>query len=605
MILKKGMNRTFSFFIVIFCCLSLITPVYANSDTDSEYTQQSTFWHWYAGAGKSLNEFIGYTFGYVCAVSEDGYHHASSTLGVHKNLLQGETPYYDCICSYCGKDFTAYASDLEQSYEKQVEEMKKGKKPTQVTSTGRLIWQPTFDDIDLDSSRLLYVFSTTPSYKEVLCSDLPFSTVVDESSNRSIKLSENTSSNGYDFYWSNISGHRCGLRASFFVPLSGSYRYFGSVRISYRGLSLSGEVVSGSSNYGVNSFRHYSSGDFIKFDSGFDGPYVSFSFLLISAFFPVFEIVPDTAIDVTSTGNTYNVNTRPTSITGNYGIIGDNGQITQVTDNSSIVNETTNQFFNPATGESATISDWSYNYEDRSYTVTTETGDTVTVTYGDENITIVQGGDTYNIYYMVPGGSGTPGPDSCAHNWQETDKTEPTCVTAGKTVSTCSLCGKTKTDPLPATGHTWVVERTVQTSYDDEGNLLQQGYTIYQCSVCGEQYKDTQSTGPPGGTEEDKSLWEQLGDLIGSGIGGILELAGAILGKILDGLLALVEMIKDKLIAVVELLLSFFDVIPSLFGGFLDFLSALFPYLPEEIMLLLTFGIAAVVFIGILKAVRR
>ena len=299
------------------------------------------------------------------------------------------------------------------------------------------------------------------------------------------------------------------------------------------------------------------------------------------------------------------INSRPTSITGNYGIIGGNGQLTQVTDNSSIVNETTNQFFNPATGESATISDWTYNYEDRSYTVTTETGDTVTVTYGDENITIVQGGDTYNIYYMVPGGSGTPGPDSCTHNWQETDKTEPTCVTAGKTVSTCSLCGKTKTDPLPAAGHTWVVERTVQTSYDDEGNLLQQGYTIYQCSVCGEQYKDTQSTGPPGGTEEDKSLWEQLGDLIGSGIGGILELAGAILGKILDALTSLVEMITDKLKGIVEGILAIFDELPALFGGFLDFLGALFPYLPEEIMTLLTFGIIAIVFIGILKAVRR
>ena len=87
MILNKSMNRRFSFFIAIFCCLSLITPVYANSDTDSEYTQQSTFWHWYAGAGKSLNEFIGYTFGYVCAVSEDGYHHASSTLGVHTMIV--------------------------------------------------------------------------------------------------------------------------------------------------------------------------------------------------------------------------------------------------------------------------------------------------------------------------------------------------------------------------------------------------------------------------------------------------------------------------------------------------------------------------------------
>ena len=65
-----------------------------------------------------------------------------------------------------------------------------------------------------------------------------------------------------------------------------------------------------------------------------------------------------------------------------------------------------------------------------------------------------------------------------------------------------------------------MVDRTVQTSYDDDGNLLQQGYTIYQCSICGEQYKDIQGTGSPGGTEDDKSLWEQLGDLIGSGIVG-------------------------------------------------------------------------------------
>lgn len=111
----------------------------------------------------------------------------------------------------------------------------------------------------------------------------------------------------------------------------------------------------------------------------------AFQTLTIDFFFPYYEVIPDTAIS----NDTYAPATRPTSITGNYGIIGDNGQITQVTDNSSIVNETTNQFFNPATGESATISDWSYNYEDRSYTVTTETGDTVTVTYGDENITAI------------------------------------------------------------------------------------------------------------------------------------------------------------------------------------------------------------------------
>lgn len=388
-------------------------------------------------------------------------------------------------------------------------------------------------------------------------------------------------------------------------PIDGYYSLTAS-------LAISGEYIYNSSLSSFSEFYNAVDSSVLRYagiainDSrSIVGISRSYSFQYVSAkYYPiVYKIIPFTPEDVC---NTYSTSTRPTSITSNYGIIGDNGQITQVSDNSSIVNETTNQFFNPATGESATISDWSYNYEDRSYTVTTETGDTVTVTYGDENITIVQGGDTYNIYYMVPGsGSDSPGPETCDHNWQETDKTEPTCVTAGKTISTYALCGKTKTDLIPAAGHTWVVDRTVQTVYDDDGNLLQQGYTIYQCSVCGEQYKDTQSTGPPGGTEEDKSLWEQLGDLIGSGIGGILELAGAILGKILDALTSLVEMITDKLKGIVEGILAIFDELPALFGGFLDFLGALFPYLPEEIMTLLTFGVIAIVFIGILKAVRR
>lgn len=51
--------------------------------------------------------------------------------------------------------------------------------------------------------------------------------------------------------------------------------------------------------------------------------------------------------------------------------------------------------------------------------------------------------------------------------------------------------------------------------------------------------------------------------------------------------------------------MDFFRKIPGLFGGFLDFLSAMFPLLRDEIWPLLTFGIAAVVFVGIIKAVRQ
>lgn len=275
----------------------------------------------------------------------------------------------------------------------------------------------------------------------------------------------------------------------------------------------------------------------------------------------------------------------------------------------SIVNETNKVYTNPATGTTDTITDWSYNYEDRSYTLTLGGGTTTTVTYGDENVTIKEGDTVYNVYYLVEDSGSEnptpgPGPEGCDHSWTEISRTDPTCGTPGKVTSTCSKCNQIKIDPIPATGHSWVVDRTVQTTYDEQGNLLQQGYTIYSCTVCGEQYKDMEGAGPPG-PEEEKSIWEKLGDLIGSGFGGIIEIIEAILGKILDALTSLVDMIMDKFKGIVESILTIFDELPALFGGFLDFLGAIFPFLPPEITTILTFGVIAITFIGILKAVRR
>ena len=130
----------------------------------------------------------------------------------------------------------------------------------------------------------------------------------------------------------------------------------------------------------------------------------------------------------TSLGDTYNITTRPTVIDGgNYGIVGDNGQITTVTNTTQIINEGDNLYYNPATGQTGTITDWTYNYDGRIYNITLDTGDKVSVEFGDENITIVENtineGDTivnnYTIYYMIDGsGSGdnpdpTPGPTAC------------------------------------------------------------------------------------------------------------------------------------------------------------------------------------------------
>lgn len=203
-------------------------------------------------------------------------------------------------------------------------------------------------------------------------------------------------------------------------------------------------------------------------------------------------------------------------------------------------------------------------------------------------------------------------PEKCEHEWEETDRTEPTCILAGSVEYACSKCEKTKTEILPKLGHTWEVKQSVQTSYDETGNIQTQGFTIYRCSVCGEEYKDTDGTGPPGAPsggdgsgEEGETIWDKLGNLLGSGLGGILKMAEAVIGGLLDALVSLVDMITGKLADVVAAVMQIFQEVPQLFSGFLGFLSAVFPFVPPEIMLLLTFGIAAVVFVGIIKAIRR
>lgn len=338
-------------------------------------------------------------------------------------------------------------------------------------------------------------------------------------------------------------------------------------------------------------------------------------FAFIQGILPVYKITPVSAIS----SDTYNINTRPTSITGgNYGIIGDNGQITKVEDNSTIINETNNTFYNPATGQTVPIVNWSYDYSDRSYKVTLESGDTATITYGDENITIqettITEGDTitnnYTIYYLVDGSGSVTLP--CDHDWQASDGTLPTCTRPGSASYVCSKCQQTKSEAIPALGHNWQVKQTVTTQYDDTGQLVQQGYTIFECPTCHDQYKSPDGTIPPGGGsgtdpggEDKETLWDKLGNLVGAIGSGVIGLIEAALGKVLDALIALVEGMMERLKTVVEAVLSIFDELPKIFGGFLDFLVALFPFLPPELMTILTFGILAVVFIGIIKAVRR
>ena len=399
------------------------------------------------------------------------------------------------------------------------------------------------------------------------------------------------------------------------VPTSGAYRLYGFS--PPQGLSY----TSSSNNNGFRLYKgtpdnyeivisgladgyllNLEAGDyFVYIDTRVSGASSGFTLNAVVSLAPLNQSTPVT--------NVYDINSRPTSITGgNYGIVGDNGQITKVEDNSTIINETNNTFYNPPPGQPVPLVTWPYDDSDRSYKVALDSGDTATLTYGDENITISQitttEGDTitnnHTIYYLVDGsGSVTP---PCDHDWQASDGTLPTCTRPGSASYVCSKCQQTKNEAIPALGHNWQVKQTVTTQYDDTGQLVQQGYTIFECSRCHEQYKSPDGTIPPGGgsgtdpggEEEDEGflswLLGKLGELLGTIGDGILNLLQTALDKIFGGLIDLVNSLFENLAKLVDL-----------FGTVGEAFQVLWTWLPPEIIAILVAGVSIFVFVALLK----
>lgn len=92
------------------------------------------------------------------------------------------------------------------------------------------------------------------------------------------------------------------------------------------------------------------------------------------------------------------------------------------TSGTPIVDEANNTYYNPLTNNTTNITNWTYDYSDRSYTVTTEAGDTYTITYGDTNITINEGDTVYNVYYVI--GDDSSSDDSTGWDWWKTEWTD-------------------------------------------------------------------------------------------------------------------------------------------------------------------------------------
>ena len=504
--LKKDVYRFCAGFLAVILLSVLVVPCYAVTD---EYTSTGTFWSslkekWWLGFGSKF--LIGHLADSACSESPDSRHHGSL-----KTYNQNSDGSYTAICNYCSAEFPVYDADLSAAYDDYVETLP----APEITQTS--LYTLYFRDYVYNESALLgdeklfyQSFISSPLYNSVKCQ--------------------------CTFFYNGSYGDFAARSAALHVPVSGAYRLYGFKAPS--GLSYSSSSNNNSfclykgtpDNYEVVTSRSVSDGYILNLEAGNYFAYISTRLSRSSSggtLNAVLSMVPlNQSMPVS---NVYNTTTRPTSITGgNYGIVGDNGQITKVEDNSTIINETNNTFYNPATGTTVPIVNWSYDYSDRSYKVILESGDTATITYGDENISIqettVTEGDTitnnYTIYYLIDGsGSGPVDPPvTCDHAWTETNTTPATCTVPGSKLQTCSKCQQTKKDSIPALGHDWQVKQTVTTEYDDTGQLIQEGYTIYECSRCKEQYKAPSGTSPPT-TPLDP---DASGDGVFSGIFGLL-----------------------------------------------------------------------------------
>ena len=137
--MKLKTIRFLSGFMAVLLLSFLCVPAFASSG--STYSQKVGFWDWAVRDPVwkflGISDFVGYTFGFGCPTSDDGYHHANS----YEVDWQDGT--YKCICFYCGHSFTAYESDLKQSYNDYVDTLPF----TGYDSAGSFLWYPSSSNV--------------------------------------------------------------------------------------------------------------------------------------------------------------------------------------------------------------------------------------------------------------------------------------------------------------------------------------------------------------------------------------------------------------------------------------------------------------------------
>ena len=665
------MNTLFKKIIAGFCAISItiscIVPVSATNQTEvtSEF---GTFWEQYLKWQYDIADIWGDNIGGFCKLvavglsadlcgkSDDSKHHGY-IIGPAVTLF-GETK-YPAKCNLCGQGFSVTDAQISDAYTEAVNQMP----ATGYDSAGKLLWQPRWIEdtyswglylCDSDSSNVYYgvrysidgYYASFPGKFSVSYDGPSFHFKVFSYCPPSLMFTEPN--------WH-----------SFKCPIDGYYKSLGTPFLSGVVGYDSGYKDLSQYNYNWNKLTTYrSAGSSISTDTStllsnsvFDSrnPFIiKFNYVVSGSFSittPVFEITPlstDTTIN-----NTYNINTRVNNFQGDYY----DNVTNNYYNNTTIINETTNNYYDMTTNNYYTMSNWSYDYQSRTYFVTLEDGTTITVQFGDDCLTITNNNVENSYQYVIKnGGSSSDTPAACKHNWTETIDVAPTCLEGGHANYTCSLCGETYEQILSAKGHNWTVKEHVNTVYGENGQIVTQGHTLYECSACGEQWYTETAAPPPdvsGGSNilawlQEFKTW--LGDKLDNlfqGDGDTNNFWNTnkksftdVLSSLLQTLLDFLTDILEKLLGLVKDLLSFlFDLLSSVvitgisdfFTGLKDsrlfdfvtkddegsavalpegvaavfaFFSGVILALPAELRSILLFGTALIVLIGVIKIIK-
>lgn len=473
--------------------LAVLIGAAAPALATEEVSSTGTIWSYLAQQSPDwLGTVIGTFYASACPTSSDNLHHGKILREADKRNE------YWALCDYCSKEFPAHASDLDNAYKAHVINIQNNYGTTAVgtkgilyplTPTGKFVYGNlvSSSSCSADAGFSSAIFKAyTPQTQTITMAPAFISP----------SASAIISSPGYiSGVWECYSPETALRPSNSDAPVSHmSFTY-------YQADGLSVNYVSFQHGFkAVTPGGQFKQSDPIRIYTAVlptEGTLFTFYYRAWLQFRP-------NDYDVNSfTQNIGGENSRIGKFSGNFGYYGDNGQLITA-DNVSIVNEGDKTFYNPATGQSTPIIDWSYDYGDRSYSLSLEGDLSAKVVFGDENVTIKEGDTTYNIYYITP----IPTPEP-------TPSTTPT-----PTPSPTSA-------PVPT----------------PSGNP---------------QPTPTDNPGEEGG---GGSLWEKIWDAIAA----FFKFIGDLIGRLLLTLLSFFTGILEHVVGLVDLFGTFGEIVSSLY----------------------------------------